>query len=287
MFQGSYRCQGLADKHEIPPGLRITHEKQRLATSETDVDRLNKRQAPLNPFNCFHSIPWLIVLLWERAVTCGVLLCVVLGFRARRWIRHLIMEKYLEQFLVHLEKGFTGPSAASNTQKDPELRSRNDPNMLSRLQSAWLRSLLRWTPTSASGSARPSQASPGTRRRGLGGYTPIAMAAWTSRRSGSTGAVITVSANTTCSSSSRNTHSTPKAADVSCSAATTRAGPRSRRVCGTSPGVAVVEVAQTHHEHWLQTRGAAMATFFRSLLDTLRRTTPRSLSSTRPQVWWK
>ena len=115
-------------------------------------------------------------------MTCGVLLCVVLGLRARRWMedsllgevsvkrfRHLITEQYLEQFLVHLEKVCTGPLAASNTQEDQVLRPRNDPDMLSRLQPAWLRSLPRWTPTSASRSARPSRASPGTRIRGLGG----------------------------------------------------------------------------------------------------------------------
>ena len=62
-----------------------------------------------------------------------------------------------------------------------------------------------------------------------------------------------------------------------------RAGPgcRSRKVCGASPNLAVHVVASVHREHWLQTRGAAMATFSRSLLGTLRRTTLRSPSSTR------
>ena len=130
----------------------------------TQSSQSKKRRQPptprgtLNPFNCFHSIPWLIGLLWVRAVTCGALLCVVLLLRARRWKEILIKEQYREQFL-----------AASSMQEDQELRPLNDPDKLSRVQSAWLRSLLRWTPTSASRSARPSRGLPDTRTRGLGG----------------------------------------------------------------------------------------------------------------------
>ena len=126
---------------------------------------------------------------------------------------------------------------------------RSDPDLLLWKQP---RSLHLWTPASASRSARPSRGLPGTRTRDLGGCTPTTTAAWTSTRSGNTGAAITVSANTTCSSLSRSTHSAPKVAGAFCSAATTTAGPGSlsRGVCGASPNGAVNVVILALRGHW-------------------------------------
>ena len=136
----------------------------------TWLKRSGSRQVtPLPALSIVFIPPWLIGLLLVRAVTCGALLCVFLGLRARRWTEILTMDQYLEGVLVLLARGCTRTLAASSVQEDQELRPLNVPDKLSRVQSAWLSSLLRWTPTSVSRSARPSRGLPDTRTRGLGG----------------------------------------------------------------------------------------------------------------------